>query len=146
MEKNAPGALVSHFSARPDPVVPGHAATEAGCVRLDLPHYSAGLPRPPQLHGAQQAKGARGERLGQSGRRVQRGQQIKTHLFCPQVRKAAQQGVCAILRGSDFLFRDHAPSHHPAAATTAKFCAAEIERAGGADDADATPMPSSLYL
>lgn len=49
----------------------------------------------------------------------------------PKVRKAAQQGVCAILRGSDFLFKDNAPTHHPAATTTAKFCAKEIEQAGG---------------
>ena len=49
----------------------------------------------------------------------------------PQVRKAAQQGVCSILRGSDFLFTDKAPSHHPAAATTAKFCIKEMEQAGG---------------
>lgn len=48
-----------------------------------------------------------------------------------QVRKAAQQGVCAILRGSDFLFTDNAPTHHPAAVTTAKFCIKEMEQAGG---------------
>lgn len=56
-------------------------------------------------------------------------------ILCPlsssQVRKAAQQGVCAILRGSDFLFTDNAPSHHPAAVTTAKFCIKEMEQAGG---------------
>lgn len=51
--------------------------------------------------------------------------------FSSQVRKAAQQGVCAILRGSDFLFTDNAPTHHPAAATTAKFCMKEMEQAGG---------------
>lgn len=53
-------------------------------------------------------------------------------VFFPfQVRKAAQQGVCAILRGSDFLFTDNAPSHHPAAVSTAKFCIKEMEHAGG---------------
>ncbi|XP_038152332.1 RRP12-like protein [Cyprinodon tularosa] len=52
----------------------------------------------------------------------------------PKVRKAAQQGICSILRGSDFLFTDNAPSHHPAAATTAKFCIKEIERAGGSKE------------
>ncbi|XP_056147763.1 RRP12-like protein [Lampris incognitus] len=52
----------------------------------------------------------------------------------PKVRKAAQQGVCSILRGSDFLFSDNAPSHHPAAATTAKFCMREIEQAGGSKE------------
>ncbi|KAG9341086.1 hypothetical protein JZ751_019840 [Albula glossodonta] len=49
----------------------------------------------------------------------------------PKVRKAAQQGVCSILKGSDFLFGDSAPPHHPAAVTTAKFCIKEIEQAGG---------------
>lgn len=64
-------------------------------------------------------------------------------LFSPlQVRKAAQQGVCAILRGSDFLFKDNAPTHHPAATTTAKFCAKEIEQAGGTDNADVALMQS----
>uniref|UniRef100_A0A8P4KKX3 Ribosomal RNA processing 12 homolog n=1 Tax=Dicentrarchus labrax TaxID=13489 RepID=A0A8P4KKX3_DICLA len=52
----------------------------------------------------------------------------------PKVRKAAQQGVCAILRGSDFLFRDNAPTHHPAAVTTAKFCIKEMEQAGGSKE------------
>lgn len=52
-------------------------------------------------------------------------------MFCSQVRKAAQQGVCSILRGSDFLFTDNAPTHHPAAVTTAKFCMKEMEQAGG---------------
>ncbi|XP_068597259.1 RRP12-like protein [Brachionichthys hirsutus] len=52
----------------------------------------------------------------------------------PKVRKAAQQGVCSILRGSDFLFKDDAPAHHPAAATTAKFCIKEMEQAGGSKE------------
>ena len=52
-------------------------------------------------------------------------------LFPSQVRRAAQQGVCSILRGSDFLFTDNAPTHHPAAVTTAKFCMKEMEQAGG---------------
>ncbi|CAJ1067594.1 RRP12-like protein [Xyrichtys novacula] len=52
----------------------------------------------------------------------------------PRVRKAAQQGVCAILRGSDFLFKDDAPPHHPAAMTTAKFCMKEMEQAGGSKE------------
>ncbi|KAM9809126.1 LOW QUALITY PROTEIN: RRP12-like protein [Syngnathus typhle] len=49
----------------------------------------------------------------------------------PKVRKAAQQGVCAIIRGSDFMFAEKAPAHHPAAASTAKFCIKEMEQAGG---------------
>uniref|UniRef100_A0A667YJQ6 Ribosomal RNA processing 12 homolog n=1 Tax=Myripristis murdjan TaxID=586833 RepID=A0A667YJQ6_9TELE len=52
----------------------------------------------------------------------------------PKVRKAAQQGVCSILRGSDFLFTDKAPSHHPAAVATAKFCIKEMEQAGGSKE------------
>ncbi|XP_048362430.1 RRP12-like protein isoform X1 [Sphaerodactylus townsendi] len=56
----------------------------------------------------------------------------------PKVRKAAQQGVCSILRGSEFLFGDGAPSHHPAASSTAKFCVQEIEKAGGAKEATTT--------
>lgn len=51
-----------------------------------------------------------------------------------QVRKAAQHGVCSILRGSEFLFGDGAPSHHPAASSAAKFCVQEIEKAGGIGD------------
>ncbi|KAM4608020.1 RRP12-like protein [Polymixia lowei] len=52
----------------------------------------------------------------------------------PKVRKAAQQSVCSILRGSDFLFTDNAPSHHPAAVSTAKFCIKEMEQAGGSKE------------
>ncbi|XP_033835770.1 RRP12-like protein [Periophthalmus magnuspinnatus] len=52
----------------------------------------------------------------------------------PKVRKAAQQGVCSILRGSDFLFKDDAPTHHPVAMTTAKFCIKEMEKAGGSKE------------
>ncbi|XP_062852235.1 RRP12-like protein [Trichomycterus rosablanca] len=49
----------------------------------------------------------------------------------PKVRKAAQQGICAVLRGSECMFTDNAPNHHPAAATTAKYCIKEMEQAGG---------------
>lgn len=56
----------------------------------------------------------------------------------PKVRKAAQHGVCSILRGSEFLFGDGAPSHHPAASSTAKFCVQEIEKAGGSKEATTT--------
>ncbi|KAM9847722.1 RRP12-like protein [Aulostomus maculatus] len=52
----------------------------------------------------------------------------------PKVRKAAQQGVCSVLRGSDFMFSDKAPAHHPAATTTAKFCIKEMEQAGGSKE------------
>lgn len=57
----------------------------------------------------------------------------------PKVRKAAQQGICAIIRGSDCMFTSTAPNHHPAAATTAKFCIKEIEQAGG-DKEDTTTL------
>ncbi|XP_060624215.2 RRP12-like protein [Anolis sagrei] len=56
----------------------------------------------------------------------------------PKVRKAAQHGVCSIVRGSEFLFGDGAPLHHPAACSTAKFCVQEIEKAGGAKEATTT--------
>ncbi|XP_062352390.1 RRP12-like protein isoform X2 [Cinclus cinclus] len=62
--------------------------------------------------------------------------------FCvhtkPKVRKAAQHGVCSVLRGSEFMFGDAAPEHHPAAPSTAKFCVQEIEKAGGAKEATTT--------
>uniref|UniRef100_A0A803VGB7 Ribosomal RNA processing 12 homolog n=1 Tax=Ficedula albicollis TaxID=59894 RepID=A0A803VGB7_FICAL len=54
------------------------------------------------------------------------------------VRKAAQYGVCSVLRGSEFMFGDAAPEHHPAAPSTAKFCVQEIEKAGGAKEATTT--------
>ncbi|KAL0965920.1 hypothetical protein UPYG_G00287910 [Umbra pygmaea] len=62
----------------------------------------------------------------------------------PKIRKAAQQGVCSILRGSDFLFKDNTQPHHPAAATTARFCIKEIEQAGGYKE-DTTTL-HVLYL
>uniref|UniRef100_A0A8C5N7P1 Ribosomal RNA-processing protein 12-like conserved domain-containing protein n=1 Tax=Gouania willdenowi TaxID=441366 RepID=A0A8C5N7P1_GOUWI len=52
----------------------------------------------------------------------------------PKVRKAAQQGICSILRGSDIMFKDDAPLHHPAALSTAKFCIKEMEQAGGSKE------------
>ncbi|KFP71870.1 RRP12-like, partial [Acanthisitta chloris] len=62
--------------------------------------------------------------------------------FCvhtkPKVRKAAQYGVCSVLKGTEFMFGDAAPEHHPAAPSTAKFCVQEIEKAGGAKEATTT--------
>ncbi|KAI2657902.1 RRP12-like protein [Labeo rohita] len=52
----------------------------------------------------------------------------------PKVRKAAQQGVCSVLRYSDFMFSDNAPVHHPAAVATAKFCCKELEQSGGSKE------------
>lgn len=54
-----------------------------------------------------------------------------TFLLCRQIRKAAQHGVCSVLKGSDFMFGDKAPAHHPAAPSTAKFCIQEMEKSGG---------------
>ncbi|KAM8923920.1 RRP12-like protein [Pelodytes ibericus] len=56
----------------------------------------------------------------------------------PKIRKAAQLGVCSILKGSEFMFADSAPSHHPAAPSTAKFCIQEIEKSGGSKEATTT--------
>ncbi|MEE6486153.1 hypothetical protein FKM82_014528 [Ascaphus truei] len=56
----------------------------------------------------------------------------------PKIRKAAQLGVCSILKGSEFMFSDSAPSHHPAAQSTAKFCIQEIEKSGGSKEATTT--------
>ncbi|XP_053548481.1 RRP12-like protein [Bombina bombina] len=56
----------------------------------------------------------------------------------PKIRKAAQLGVCSVLKGSEFMFGDNAPSHHPAAQSTAKFCIQEIEKSGGSKEATTT--------
>ncbi|XP_074089321.1 RRP12-like protein [Macrotis lagotis] len=56
----------------------------------------------------------------------------------PKVRKAAQHGVCSVLKGSEFLFGDKPPTHHPAALSTAKFCIQEIEKSGGSKEATTT--------
>ncbi|XP_068923227.1 RRP12-like protein [Petaurus breviceps papuanus] len=56
----------------------------------------------------------------------------------PKVRKAAQHGVCSVLKGSEFLFGDKPPTHHPAAFSTAKFCIQEIEKSGGSKEATTT--------
>uniref|UniRef100_A0A452R2D9 Ribosomal RNA processing 12 homolog n=1 Tax=Ursus americanus TaxID=9643 RepID=A0A452R2D9_URSAM len=56
----------------------------------------------------------------------------------PKIRKAAQHGVCSVLKGSEFMFGEKAPAHHPAAVSTAKFCIQEIEKAGGSKEATTT--------
>uniref|UniRef100_A0A7N5JM73 Ribosomal RNA processing 12 homolog n=1 Tax=Ailuropoda melanoleuca TaxID=9646 RepID=A0A7N5JM73_AILME len=53
----------------------------------------------------------------------------------PKIRKAAQHGVCSVLKGSEFMFGEKAPAHHPASVSTAKFCIQEIEKAGGSKEA-----------
>ncbi|XP_067565925.1 RRP12-like protein isoform X3 [Pseudorca crassidens] len=54
------------------------------------------------------------------------------------IRKAAQHGVCSVLKGSEFMFGEKAPAHHPAAMSTAKFCIQEIEKSGGSKEATTT--------
>ncbi|XP_037660689.1 RRP12-like protein isoform X1 [Choloepus didactylus] len=56
----------------------------------------------------------------------------------PKIRKGAQQGVCLVLKGSEFMFGEKAPAHHPAAISTAKFCIQEIEKSGGSKEATTT--------
>ncbi|XP_036351807.2 RRP12-like protein [Ochotona princeps] len=56
----------------------------------------------------------------------------------PKIRKAAQHGVCSVLKGSEFMFGEKAPAHHPAAVSTAKFCIQEIEKSGGTKEATTT--------
>ncbi|XP_075573733.1 RRP12-like protein isoform X3 [Pelecanus crispus] len=70
--------------------------------------------------------------------RSQGGKESETEYFGALVRKAAQYGVCSVLRGSEFMFGDAAPEHHPAAPSTAKFCVREIEKAGGTKEATTT--------
>ncbi|XP_074763666.1 RRP12-like protein isoform X4 [Athene noctua] len=70
--------------------------------------------------------------------RSQGGKETETEYFAVLVRKAAQYGVCSVLRGSEFMFGDAAPEHHPAAPSTAKFCVQEIEKAGGTKEATTT--------
>ncbi|NIG59152.1 RRP12-like protein isoform 1 [Pontoporia blainvillei] len=56
----------------------------------------------------------------------------------PKIRKAAQHGVCSVLKGSEFMFGEKAPAHHPAAMSTAKFCIQEIEKSGGSKEVTTT--------
>lgn len=45
----------------------------------------------------------------------------------PKIRKAAQNGIVAILKGSNFMSEEGAPGHHPAAAHVAQYCIKQIE-------------------
>lgn len=57
----------------------------------------------------------------------------------PQIRKASQHAICAVLKASSFLIQDEAaPRLHPAASRTAKYCLAYIEEHGYGSE------PSSL--
>ncbi|XP_039261626.2 RRP12-like protein [Styela clava] len=48
----------------------------------------------------------------------------------PKIRKAAQNGVCAVLKASCFMLTEEPPKVHPAASTTAKYCVQFIEKSG----------------
>uniref|UniRef100_A0A8D0TYJ0 RRP12 HEAT domain-containing protein n=1 Tax=Sus scrofa TaxID=9823 RepID=A0A8D0TYJ0_PIG len=67
--------------------------------------------------------------------RSQGGKETETEYFAALVRKAAQHGVCSVLKGSEIMFGEKAPAHHPAAISTAKFCIQEIEKSGGSKEA-----------
>uniref|UniRef100_A0A2I3TM20 Ribosomal RNA processing 12 homolog n=2 Tax=Pan troglodytes TaxID=9598 RepID=A0A2I3TM20_PANTR len=69
--------------------------------------------------------------------RSQGGKETETEYFAALIRKAAQHGVCSVLKGSEFMF-EKAPAHHPAAISTAKFCIQEIEKSGGSKEATTT--------
>ncbi|XP_032986796.1 RRP12-like protein isoform X2 [Rhinolophus ferrumequinum] len=56
----------------------------------------------------------------------------------PKIRKAAQHGVCSVLKGSEFMFGEKAAAYHPAAISTAKFCIQEIEKSGGSKESTTT--------
>ncbi|KAL4231185.1 pre-rRNA processing protein [Mactra antiquata] len=53
----------------------------------------------------------------------------------PKIRRAAQQGVCIVLKGSLFMLDGNCPSFHPAASMTAKHCIQLIETCGGTGEA-----------
>ena len=54
------------------------------------------------------------------------------------MRKAAQQAVRAVLKGSQFMTIVDCPPQHPAASATAKYCVQQIEETGGTGEATAT--------
>ncbi|KMQ96335.1 rrp12-like protein [Lasius niger] len=47
----------------------------------------------------------------------------------PKVRKSAQHGVCAVLKGSDIMKNERSPTHHPAAGQIATHCIAQLNAA-----------------
>ncbi|EFN82732.1 RRP12-like protein [Harpegnathos saltator] len=44
----------------------------------------------------------------------------------PKVRKSAQHGICAVLKGSDIMKSEKPPTHHPAAAFVATHCITQL--------------------
>ncbi|KAK2577073.1 hypothetical protein KPH14_005885 [Odynerus spinipes] len=47
----------------------------------------------------------------------------------PKIRKAAQHGICAILKGSDIMRNENPPAYHPAAPEVAKHCVNQLNAA-----------------
>ncbi|CAK9795398.1 RRP12-like protein [Anthophora plagiata] len=45
----------------------------------------------------------------------------------PKVRKSAQHGICAILKGSEFMKGNDTPQYHPAAPHIAKYCSNHLQ-------------------
>ncbi|XP_076241510.1 RRP12-like protein isoform X1 [Calliopsis andreniformis] len=45
----------------------------------------------------------------------------------PRIRKAAQHGICAILKGSDIMKGDNPPQYHPASPQIAKHCISHLQ-------------------
>ncbi|KAI4482155.1 hypothetical protein M0802_013793 [Mischocyttarus mexicanus] len=47
----------------------------------------------------------------------------------PKIRKAAQLGICALLKVSDIMIRNNSPDYHPAAPHIAKYCVNQLKAA-----------------
>ncbi|XP_035739840.1 RRP12-like protein isoform X2 [Vespa mandarinia] len=47
----------------------------------------------------------------------------------PKIRKVAQHGICAILKGSDLMRSENCPAYHPAAPQVAKHCVNQLNAA-----------------
>lgn len=47
----------------------------------------------------------------------------------PKVRKSAQHGLCAVLKGSDIMKSEKPPTYHPAAARIATYCITQLNAA-----------------
>lgn len=45
----------------------------------------------------------------------------------PKVRKAAQHGICAILKGSDIMKADNRPQYHPTSPHIGKYCITQLQ-------------------
>ncbi|CAD5123292.1 DgyrCDS11650 [Dimorphilus gyrociliatus] len=58
----------------------------------------------------------------------------------PKVRKAAQEAIRVVLKGSFFMQEDTTIKHHPASVQTAKFCFEKIEQSGGSGNDSSTTL------